>query len=529
MFRAAVVDAAPLTKKTLAAVCTAEPGQLAARGSVVQARATLAPHTALPRYCLFREQADAACAGFAFSCRQVWWDMDLRSYCRLLLRRWPVLLGTFLLVGAAVAGVGFLIPSTYTTNVRIVFSANLPVDTTMETRRDAELYLAGRMPTYAEVVTTNGVLQPVIDVLDLGISVPQLVEQVEVTIPSDTMVINLSVSAPTAAEAASIANRIANQMPWAIANLEGSPTVDRSPIQVAVLQPADIPLFRSSPNVRLNLVVATGLGLIAGILAAVIVDNFDTRIRRSRDVTALGVPFLGGIPTTGDTKALDLLRFTEQEPRLRAILHRIAIDVLYAVNAQPTFLLFTSPRARAGKTMVAANVAGALAQAGSRVLFVDADVRGGRLAAQVGITQSPGITDLCSGRVQLDRSFLHRHWGGFTVVPCGGSALDVGEMLAGEKFGAFMRDLVSHFDVVIVDAPPITDMSEASRFTQNISDVVVVTEAGRTRRAEMMRVTSSLRHAGARILGVVLSRVRKDEMAAPPDQQSHDDAERSGM
>ncbi|BBX50957.1 polysaccharide biosynthesis tyrosine autokinase [Mycolicibacterium poriferae] len=437
-----------------------------------------------------------------------------------------MLLGTFIVVGAAVAAVGLLVPTSYTASVRIVFSPDLPADAPMETRRDAELYLADRMPTYAQVVTTNAVLQPVIDVLGLGVTVPELVNQVEVTIPSDTLVINVAASAPTAAEAASIANRVANQMPWAVADLEGSPTVDASPIQVSVLQPADIPQYRASPNLRLNLVVAAGLALIAGVFAAVIVDNFDTRVRRRRDITALGVPFLGGIPTVRDAKTRDLLQFAELAPEIRSTLHRVAIDVLYAVDETPTFLLFTSPRAGAGKTMAAANVAGALATAGNRVIFIDADIRGGRLAAQVGITQTPGITDLFSGRVQLDPSFFQRQWAGFTVVPCGGSALDVGEMLAGEKFGVFMRDLVGHFDVVIVDAPPISDLSEASRFTQNISNVVVVCESGTTRRAELVRVTGSLRHAGAKVVGVVLSRVRRDEEAAPPDE-SRDDVRRS--
>ena len=138
--------------------------------------------------------------------------MDLRSYCRLLRRRLLVLLWTFLLVGAALGGAGFLIPSAYTATVQMVFSPNLPADATVETRQTAELYLSARMKTYAQVVTTDPVLQPVIDNLRLGVTMPQLVENLEVTIPADTSVINVSVSAPTATKAASTANQIASQM-----------------------------------------------------------------------------------------------------------------------------------------------------------------------------------------------------------------------------------------------------------------------------------------------------------------------------
>ncbi len=111
--------------------------------------------------------------------------MDLRSYFRRLLRRWPVLLTVFVLVGAALAGAGFFIPATYTSSVRMVFAPpNLSVTTGMETRQVADLYLTSRMKTYAQLVTTNQVLQPVIDSLGLGTTVPDLAKQLDITIPT---------------------------------------------------------------------------------------------------------------------------------------------------------------------------------------------------------------------------------------------------------------------------------------------------------------------------------------------------------
>ena len=443
------------------------------------------------------------------------------------MRRWQVLLSVFFLVGVAGVVGGFLLPTAYTANVRIVFTPNLSANTDVATRQVAGLYLTDRMKTYAQLVTTDQILQPVIDSLNLGLTVPELIKHTEVTIPAGTNVINVAVEAPTAAKAASAANRIANLMPAAVASLEGATTVAESPINVYVLQPADIPLHRSSPNILLNLIVAAGLALFAGVFAAVLVDNFDTRLRRRGDITALGVPYLGGIPTGRGAKARHLSQFSEQAPELQAILRRIAIDVLCTVDETPTCLLFTSPRVGDDKTIVAANIAGALAEAGNRVVFIDADARGRRLAAQVGITPTPGITDLISGHRQLDQSFLDSQWSGFTVIPCGGRAVDAGEMLAGEKFGRALDVLAGRFDVVIVDAPPITNLSEGSLFTQNISNVVIVAEAMKTRRAELLLSTGSLRHAGAKTLGVVLSRVRKDEQSAPADGERHHDDETS--
>lgn len=448
--------------------------------------------------------------------------MDLRRYCRMLRQRWPLLLGTFLLVGATLGGAGFLIPSTYTATVQMVFTPNLPADATVETRQTAEMYLAARMKTYAQVVTTDPVLQPVIDNLRLGVTVPQLVKKLKVTIPANTSVINVAVSAPTATKAASTANQIATQMQVAVANLEGSATV----IKVAILQPAAPPLKRSSPNVPLNLAVAVMLAVVAAVFAAVVVDNFDTRVRRRRDVTASGVPYLGGIPKVRGAEARGL-QLTDQPPELQVIFRRIADDVLYALGGRPACALFTSPTAGAGKTMVARNIAGALAEAGNRVAYLDADVRTGGLAAQVGISPTRELTDLVSVGGVLDESYLSSKWDGFTVVPCGERAFDIAEMLASKKFGEVIRDLADHFDVIIVDAPPITTSSEASRFTRNISNVVVVAEAVTTRRAELLRVTGSSRRTGAKIVGVVLTQVRKPEESAPADDEDRYDEERS--
>lgn len=89
-----------------------------------------------------------------------------------------------------------------------------------------------------------------------------------------------------------------------------------------------------------------------------------------------------------------------------------------------------------------------------------------------------------------------------------------------------MRYLADHFDVVIVDAPPIASFGDAARFTKHISNVVIVAAAGSTPRAELLRVTGSLRRARANVLGVVLSEARADEEPAPADENGEETSDR---
>ncbi len=87
---------------------------------------------------------------------------------------------------------------------------------------------------------------------------------------------------------------------------------------------------------------------------------------------------------------------------------------------------------------------------------------------------------------------------------------------------AEMKEL---FDVIIVDAPPITNASEAARFTQNLHNVVLVAEAVETKRGDLVRGLRSLEQAGAKVLGVILSRVSRLEQAAPAEVEAKAAAE----
>ncbi len=448
--------------------------------------------------------------------------MDLRSYIKLLVRRWPVFVVTTVLVAAILGGASFLIPHVYIATVQLSFSPTLTTDASVEQRRGGMLYVTERLPTYAQAVTTSEVLDPVVRSQRLDLTAWGLADELTVKIPSGTVVLNISVPDDTPEGAAAIANAIAGQMPAEVARLEGSATVDASPVSVEVLQEALPPEYRVSPNLRLNFAVAGLIALFLGILAAVLADSFDTRIRRGKDVTVLGLSYLGGLERVRRASGRELLRFEKNTPERVALFRRMAIDMLFLAEEKPTHIVFTAPASGAGKTTAAANIASALAEAGNRVAYIDADVRGGRLAAQIGVPQTRGITDLVAGKVDLDEALFFWKTGDFTIIPCGGTALDISEMLAGEKFRTVLDEMDELFEVIIVDAPPIANASDAARFTQNISNTVIVVESIETRRQDLLRVSASLRQAGAKLLGVMLSRVDRSEESAPADEEESD-------
>lgn len=452
--------------------------------------------------------------------------MDLRSYMRLLIRRWPVFVIVTIVVGGLLGGASFLIKPVYTAETEVLFSPQTDSDSTTDERRLGALYVSERIANYAALVTSESVVEPVIRSLGLDMSVAELEDEISVEIPTGTTLLRISVTNDTATGAADIAGALAAELPTAVADVENAATVAASPVVTATIQPASPPTQRTSPNVRLNLIVAALLGLFAGLLVAVLVDNFDNRVRRGADVTPLGIPYLGGMRLVRGKRTAEMLVLETQPHEISAAYRRLGIDVLFRAGEAPVSILFTSVKAGAGKTTTAAAIAGALAESGNRVVYVDADVRGGRLAAQAGIPQTRGVTDLVAGRIGLDEAMFYWRPGKFTIMPCGGAAIDVSEMLAGERMQTLLIEMTELFDVIIIDAPPTTNASEAARFTQNFQNVVVVAEAIETKRTELLRGVKALQQAGAKVLGVILSRVSKDEEAAAAEDaepQASDD------
>lgn len=448
--------------------------------------------------------------------------MDLRSYVRLLLRRWPVFVIAFVVVAGSIGAASFFVPAVYTTTASLSFSTATERDATIEARRTGAGYIRERIPTYAQLVTTSTVLEPVIASNDLEESAASLASTISVSIPNDTAILTITAQGSSAEQAATIANDIAAQMPDAVAAIEDATSAALSPVQVEVVQAALPPESRSAPNIRLNLIVAVVIALFVAVFAAVIVDNFDTRVRRGKDVSALGLPYLGGLETQRGEASADLLTYSQLDPDYRGYVRRIAIDLLFLSEKSPARIAFTSALPWAGKTTVAANVAAALTESGNRVVYIDADMKGGRLAAQLRLPQLSGVTDVVTGKATLAEARVDWVAGGFAVIPVGASKMSASDLLGSSGFGELLEKLADDYDVVIVDAPPVTNTSEAARFTEHLESIVVVAEAAETRRADLARVAASLTHAGRAVLGVILTRVARGEESSSTTDRDHD-------
>lgn len=169
---------------------------------------------------------------------------------------------------------------------------------------------------------------------------------------------------------------------------------------------------------------------------------------------------------------------------------------------------FTSPRAHEGKSAVAANVSCAVAQAGKRTLLIDLDGRGAGLSAHFGRATADGVTntmDMIGGEWSTGQVVrptpienLDRLSGG--SLP--GAAAEAATLA---ELGELMRWARQHYDVVIVDAPPVLAASDSAAIATHVDAALLVMRIQRRCKPNAQDAVATMRWSGATLLGVVVN------------------------
>ena len=169
-------------------------------------------------------------------------------------------------------------------------------------------------------------------------------------------------------------------------------------------------------------------------------------------------------------------------------------------------LLVTSAGPTEGKSTTAANLAVTMAQAGLKVVLVDADLRRPRLHTIFDLHPRGGLTgSLLEGN--MDGRLQSSQVEGLKVLPSGERPPNPSELLGSRRLRGLLDELAKNADVVVIDSPPVLPVTDAAVLAQDVDGVLLVVDAGETKRETVQRAVESLRQVGAYLIGVVLNRV----------------------
>ena len=432
--------------------------------------------------------------------------MELRDYIRILRKGWVMIL-LLALVGVGGASAFSILQTPKFSATSKVFVSTQSGGTASELVQGSS-FTVQRVKTYSVLAGTPIVLLPVIGTLSLGITADELAKKITASASLDTSIIDIMVTDTNPVRAADTANAISQSLTVVVQNIETPAAPNAvSPVKLTRAQEATVPSVPVSPNAPLNIALGALLGLALGVGVAVLREVLDTRIRNEHDVEQItDAPILGGI--VFDPKALErplIVHVDPRSPRAESFrTFRTNLQFLDVERTDRSFVI-TSSIEREGKSTTAANLAITLADAGARVLLVDADLRRPKIAEYMGIEGAVGLTDVLIGRAELKD--VIQPWGraSLFVLPAGRVPPNPSELLGSVRMTHFIAEFNRAFDVVIFDTPPLLPFTDAAILAKNVGGAIVVVAAGRTHKSQVEGAVSALGNVGVPISGMVLT------------------------
>jgi len=277
---------------------------------------------------------------------------------------------------------------------------------------------------------------------------------------------------------------------------------------IRVVDSAERPRAPISPRKESNVLMGLFGGALLGCMLAFFFEYMDSRIKTPDEIQVhLRLSHLGMLPATETKNKYPLL--SDGVPVVFSEAFRaVRTNVLFSsAHEGARSLVITSTGPGEGKSMVAANLAISLAQAGQRVLLIDGDMRKPKVHEIFGAAQEPGLSNLLVGNAKASEAVRKSPVSGLWLLAAGRVPPNPAELIGSPRFGTFMQSLRDHFDWVIVDTPPVLVVTDAALAARNVTGVLFVVGAEMTSRHAAQRALEQLEHVQASFIGAVLNRV----------------------
>ncbi|HXL33781.1 MAG TPA: GNVR domain-containing protein [Gemmatimonadales bacterium] len=244
----------------------------------------------------------------------------------------------------------------------------------------------------------------------------------------------------------------------------------------------------------------------AGVAGAAVLDHTDRRVQYPQQVSgAMGLPILGAVPhfnrNGGSRKPDGVMQVVEAVRGIR-------LNVLHAHGTGPTVVTVTSPGRSDGKSFVASNLAVAFADAGSRTLLVDGDVRCGRLHRILKLARKPGLTDLLAGQATGEQVLQATAYPALTFLGSGTRTHAGPTLISSAALPRALAALRPGYDVIIVDSSPLAAGADAFALGTATGSMLLVLRTGVSDRELAQAKLDVLHYLPIRVLGAVLNDVR---------------------
>lgn len=253
------------------------------------------------------------------------------------------------------------------------------------------------------------------------------------------------------------------------------------------------------------LLLAALVALLISVGSAFLVEHLDDTLKTPEDISkALGLITLGTIDRFANGEK-GLVVVSQPQSGAAEAFRLLAANVRLAGGNRPGYtLLVTSPAPVEGKSVVAANLAVAMAGAGLRVVLIDADLRRPRQHELFGLSRGQGLTEAL-GQGSLNGNLQHTAVEGVKLLTSGVLPRDPMAAVSSGHLSRLFTELAGEADLVVIDSPPILVVADTTIVAAEADSVLLVIRAGRTKSQAARRAVEALRQARTHLTGVVLN------------------------
>ena len=421
--------------------------------------------------------------------------MELRGYLHALRLRWWLAAGLAVL-GALLGLVAFLLtPPVYASTVTFYVSVPPVAGGSSAT---ATQYAQAKVNSYVSLVRSEESARRVVADQKLTASPASVASSITASAQLNTTLLTATVRSASQERSFAVARGLADTFGPLVDELDnaGRPA---AVIAVDVVSGPTPASARVSPDLKKFLALGLLAGLVLGALLAVLRDLLDATVRSSPAAAeVVGAPTLAVVDEDHDVRGR-----AEAIRQLRTNLMFVRATGGETRGAE--VVVVTSAVGGEGKTTTALDLARSLAEAGERVLLVEADLRRPTLAPTLRLAPGPGLSEVLAGQVELAAAVRPGGGEGLSVLPAGAVPPNPAELLGSERMAAAVATLRTGYDKVLLDAPPLLPVTDAAVCSAVADGVLLVVRWGRTSRDEVAEAVAMLEQVHAPVLGSVLN------------------------
>lgn len=275
---------------------------------------------------------------------------------------------------------------------------------------------------------------------------------------------------------------------------------------LVIIDKAEVPTAPSSPSLVRNILIALILGIAAAMGLVFVRDMLDDAIRVPEDVEGkANLPLLGVIPISVDGTPDE--EMADPKSPISEAYNSLRGSLMYATpQGLPRLLLVTSSQQAEGKSTSTIALAKGLARLGKRIVIVDADMRRPSLHRRLNVTNERGFSSLLTSSATIDQVVQPTDSENLFTIAAGPIPPSPTELVSSPIFAATIEDLLTRFECVMLDSPPVLGLADAPVMAALADGVVFVIEAGGSRRGTLRAALRRLGALKANVLGGVLTK-----------------------